>query len=724
MAPTGLGRRGRMAAAVMLLVLLASLIPLASVYATSVTLATGGSAIPADDFGTSNFTTLSGPAILATAATDLNGTTILNVPAGFKFNAGAGNTSISGAGCTLTGSLVVTTTQATFTGASNIAGCILTIVGLQVQPTAGPGLVTGDITKTGTSTAPGGVTNYGTLTKVAGAVTELIYAVQPSANNAGGLPWGTQPAIIARDQFGNAVTGAPVGLSITPGTGATGATLACNTNPILTVGGVANFAAPNQQCKIDLAGTYKIRATSGAVTVDSGTIAVNVGPPSKIIFKSYPATSTPPLFTPQPIVAVTDAGGNTVTTFPSSAITLALNKNSGTFTCTGGLSTMTVSGVATFAGCTQTAPDTGYTLTATINAFNITGPAFAVTPASLAFVAGPGSPVAGQPFPTNVQVAIQNGGSTITSGVSATVTLAIGTNPSAGALTCTGGTAVGTISGVATFTGCSIDKTGTGYTLVATASNVVPAQTLASATSAAFNVSNNIPPASITLTTFCGTPTPESTTGTNQCPLDNSKSPPQANIKLPQATNEGVRLQAHIATNGASRSITFEVSKDQTTWSTIGTVTTNGSGNASVFYRPSDNRYYRVTFAGASDLGAATSSTVRVVVRALIFIRPTGCTSSAPCHVNLNATVVFTATARPNRPELPNQFVQYTVQRKSGSTWVNVTTDVVPVSKSTGTAQFSVTFSVKSTWRLRANLQPTPVNANSFPTEFEYYSVS
>ena len=129
------------------------------------------------------------------------------------------------------------------------------------------------------------------------------------------------------------------------------------------------------------------------------------------------------------------------------------------------------------------------TATSTTPVPSVNGTAFAVTPPTLAFVAGPGSPVeAGLPFPTNIQVAIQNGGTTITSGVSATVTLAIGTNPAAGTLTCTGGTAVGTISGVATFTGCSINNPGTGYTLTATASNVVPAQTIGPATSTAFNV--------------------------------------------------------------------------------------------------------------------------------------------------------------------------------------------------------------------------------------------
>ena len=43
---------------------------------------------------------------------------------------------------------------------------------------------------------------------------------------------------------------------------------------------------------------------------------------------------------------------------------------------------------------------------------------------------------------------------------------------------------------------------------------------------------------------------------------------------------------------------------------------------------PRTTRYYRVSFAGAADLCAATSPVARVVVRALVFLRPAGCTSS------------------------------------------------------------------------------------------------
>ncbi len=335
----------------------------------------------------------------------------------------------------------------------------------------------------------------------------------------------------------------------------------------------------------------------------------------------------------------------------------------------------------------------------------------AVSPPVLAFVAGPGSPIlAGQPFPTAVQVAIQKGGVTQTSGISATITLTIGANPSGGVLTCTGGTSVGTIAGVATFTGCSIDKSGAGYTMIATASNVVPAGTITPATSAPFTV-GSLSSAVITLTTSCS-PTP--------CPPDTSKSPAQANMKLPQSSSEGVTLVANFA-GGGNRPITFEVSRDNVAFSTINSTTTDAAGSATFFYRPSDNRYYRVSFAGGGGLGAGMSPTVRIVVRSLIFLRPTGCTSSSPCDASAGSALTFTATARPNRPELPQQQVQFVVERRVGSTWTTFIARVVNVSKSTGDAQLSVSLSPAGSYRLRANLLPTPVNANSFPTEFQYY---
>jgi outer membrane protein assembly factor BamB len=105
-------------------------------------------------------------------------------------------------------------------------------------------------------------------------------------------------------------------------------------------------------------------------------------------------------------------------------------------------------------------------------------------PAKLAFVQGPSSTVAGAAMSPAVKVAVEDAnGNVETSDNATTVSLAIGTNPAGGTLS--GGSAVTVASGVATFSGLSINNAGTGYTLTAAST---PSYT--AATSAAFNITN------------------------------------------------------------------------------------------------------------------------------------------------------------------------------------------------------------------------------------------
>ena len=167
-------------------------------------------------------------------------------------------------------------------------------------------------------------------------------------------------------------------------------------------------------------------------------------------------------------MTIEDAGGNTVTT-DTNAVTMAIGTNPSTGTLSTCTST-TTAGVAAFTGCTINKAGTGYTLTASDStdaltqastAFNITvGPA-----PQLAFTVQPGNGLPGMALSPQPTVTIEDaGGNTLTTDVHA-VTMAIGTNPSAGTLsTCTSTTS----AGVAAFTGCTINNAGTGYTLTAT----------------------------------------------------------------------------------------------------------------------------------------------------------------------------------------------------------------------------------------------------------------
>jgi hypothetical protein len=188
------------------------------------------------------------------------------------------------------------------------------------------------------------------------------------------------------------------------------------------------------------------------------------------------------------------------------------------------------------------------------------------------------------------------------------------------------------------------------------------------------------------------------------------------------AWGQAVTLTAQIEANGAGRSLAFQASTDRITWSTIGTATTDATGAASLTYRPSDNRYYQAVFAGAIDLGAADSVPLRVVVRSLVLLRPTN--NGAVRSITSGTSITFTVTARPNRPELPQAHANLVVERRTSSGYVIASSLVQAVDRTTGAASFRITFNTPGDYFVRAQLQPTSVNANSGFTPMERYHVS
>jgi hypothetical protein len=96
---------------------------------------------------------------------------------------------------------------------------------------------------------------------------KLGFVLQPSSGSSG-TPWPAQPRVAIQDVAGNTLmegpgSGAAVTLALVGGTGTTGATLGCTTNPVLAVSGVATFTG----CRIDLVGRgYQLRASSGTLT--------------------------------------------------------------------------------------------------------------------------------------------------------------------------------------------------------------------------------------------------------------------------------------------------------------------------------------------------------------------------------------------------------------------------------------------------------------------------
>lgn len=187
-------------------------------------------------------------------------------------------------------------------------------------------------------------------------------------------------------------------------------------------------------------------------------------------------------------VELRDKDGAVVTT-ATNAVTLALGSNATGAALTGTMTASAVAGVATFPSLSVSKAGSGYTLVATSGTLtSATSAAFAVSagaPTTLAFRTAPTNATAGQAFAPVVQVEIRDADGVVNTTATNAVTLALGAN-AAGA-TLTGTATVSAVAGVATFTGLSMTKSGTAYTLVASSG------TLTNATSAAFAIAPGAP---------------------------------------------------------------------------------------------------------------------------------------------------------------------------------------------------------------------------------------
>ena len=289
-----------------------------AVFATAtVTPATGGSAISADTTGGS-YAALAGPIILEGATADIGtGTIILNAPSGFNFNTVASSvtatrTDVAGTGCNPSrrllinagASQIVTPTATTIT--INItritsSGCrnIITWTGIQVRPTAGTPLASGNIVKTGTSSIVGvtnSVTNFGALTEVAGAKNKLAFTTEPSSAATIGVDFATKPVVTVQDQFGNTrisdsastiSRGAVLSTQACGGTAGSSVLTSIPANGATVASGVMNYTAMQyssaESIKICASSTGVTSALSNAIVVskvNTTTVVVSSGNPS------------------------------------------------------------------------------------------------------------------------------------------------------------------------------------------------------------------------------------------------------------------------------------------------------------------------------------------------------------------------------------------------------------------------------------------------------------
>jgi hypothetical protein len=307
---------------------------------------------------------------------------------------------------------------------------------------------------------------------------KLAFTVQPSSVAAGAA---ITPAVqvTIQDAIGNTITTATDSVFLSISTNPGGATL--TGGGAKAVAGIANFPLAS----LNRTGTgYILTATSaGAASATSNTFNVTPGAATKLVFGTQPSTATAgAAITPAVTVQVQDANSNVVTTSTATiAVTLG---NPGTATLSGTTTLPAVNGVATFSNLSVNKSGTGYTLVASSAPLtSATSASFVVNPAgpaALAFVQQPTAAVAGAAITPAVTVQLLDALGNLVTGTTTSVTMTIGTNPGTGILS--GATTATPTGGIVTFANLAINKTGTGYTLVASATG------LAGATSSPFNV--------------------------------------------------------------------------------------------------------------------------------------------------------------------------------------------------------------------------------------------
>ncbi|MBS1870441.1 MAG: hypothetical protein JSS99_12345 [Actinobacteria bacterium] len=202
-------------------------------------------------------------------------------------------------------------------------------------------------------------------------------------------------------------------------------------------------------------------------TSASARATVAYGVATQLAFTTQPAGATGgSAFTTQPVVTARDAGGNTVADY-AQTVALSIARGGTTGATLSGCSGTLRNGVTSFAGCAIDKVGTAYVLQASDRSLSVSSAAFDVTAGvatRLVFTTQPGGgAVSNTAFPSQpVVTALDAGGNTAT-GYAGTVTLAIASGGTAGA-TLSG--CAGTLrNGVTTFTGCKLDKSGTGYVL-------------------------------------------------------------------------------------------------------------------------------------------------------------------------------------------------------------------------------------------------------------------
>ena len=403
--------------------------------------------------GTPQSTTVLAPFAvpLQVLVTDSNNNPLSGIPVSFTVPT-------SGASATLSASTATT-------GAAGLASVTAT-----ANATAGGYSVTASVSGV-TPSASFALTNLG------GTGSNLVFTQQPVNTPAGA----TMPPVVVKvtDNGGNPVSGVTIALSAQGGPGTLSGTLPVATN----ASGLATFS----NLSIDKTGTYALQATDGARFTTSASFVVSPGTSSNITIVAGDGQSAAvnTSYASQLKVSVQDAQGNGI---PNVMVTFSPPATGPSVSFSGPVTVATdstgVAAISVTANSQVGSVQVNAAASALSALFSLTN--LAGTASQLKFGQQPTGAVAGAIItpPITVQLTDSVGNNVATAGVAVTLSL----NPVTGRLPVVSGiTTIATdASGLATFTGLSIDAAGS-YQFTAIAPSLVSAQ------SNAFTITAGVP---------------------------------------------------------------------------------------------------------------------------------------------------------------------------------------------------------------------------------------
>jgi len=307
-----------------------------------------------------------------------------------------------------------------------------------------------------------------------GPADHLAFAVEPTTTDAT-VTITPAVAVAVQDVLDNTVVGFVGNVSVGFGTDPTaGAAILAGTTTQVVTQGLATFP----DLSIDVAATgYTLEATtSGLTAATSAAFEITAGTASHLLFTQQPTDATAGVtIAPAVQVMALDGMGNTLTGFNGDVTVTITAGTAPPGTMLFGTTTVAaVNGVATFSDLSMQRQGT-QRLSATAAGFSgATSSTFTINAGAAAvldFRSHPANTEAGQTIPAftvRAKDVFGNVADTFTGDIS----VAISVNPGEGTLS--GTTTVAAVAGAATFTGLSIDKSGSGYRLETTSVGLAP----------------------------------------------------------------------------------------------------------------------------------------------------------------------------------------------------------------------------------------------------------